>query len=338
MKALRIESPGQAGICDIDEHEPAAGQVKVSVARVGLCGSDLNTYRGSNPLVSYPRIPGHEIGGEIAAVGEGVLRCKPGDRVVVLPCTECGECSSCRSGRPNACRYNQTLGVQRQGGMARSLIVPAHKVLVCNGLSFDELAMVEPLAVGMHAARRAVIGVGEAVAVFGCGVIGLGAMAAAAAMGARVTAIDIDSRKRDIALACGAMRFVNSKEEDLAALADSLDEGRGPAVVIEAVGNDATFVEAVRLAAFAGRVVYVGYAKKPVTYDTSLFVMKELDIRGSRNATAADFAAVLSLMEQIRYPTQRLVSAHYGLEQAGQAFSDWARDPGAFTKILIDVQ
>jgi 2-desacetyl-2-hydroxyethyl bacteriochlorophyllide A dehydrogenase len=338
MKAVTIQAPHEAALCDIEETDICAGHVKLRVMRVGLCGSDLNTYRGYNPLVSYPRIPGHEIGGEVIAVGEGVTRCKVGDRVVVLPCTECGECSACRSGRPNACRYNQTLGVQRQGGMSQTLVVSAHKTLVCNELSFDELALVEPLAVGMHAARRAQINVGEIVAVFGCGVIGLGAMAGAAAMGARVIAIDIDSRKRDIAMACGAERFINSREEDLASAAQQVDQGRGPAVVIEAVGNDATFVDAVRLAAFAARVVYVGYAKKPVSYDSSQFVMKELDIRGSRNATAADFAAVLALLEQGRYPTEQIVSAHYPLADAPQAFADWAADPGAYTKILIDIQ
>ncbi|MFT4173707.1 MAG: zinc-binding alcohol dehydrogenase family protein [Rhodocyclaceae bacterium] len=337
MQAVTIQNPGQVGLTDVDAREPGAGEVKLRVVCVGLCGSDLNTYRGLNPLVSYPRIPGHEIGGEVVAIGADVTRCKVGDRVVVLPCTECGECSACRNGRPNACRYNQTLGVQRHGGMSESLVIPAHKTLVCNQLDFDELALVEPLSVGMHAARRAQITVGETVAIFGCGVIGLGAMAGAAAMGARVVAIDIDARKRDIALACGASRFVNSRKEDLTALAQQLDDGRGPAVVIEAVGNDATFVEAVRLAAFAARVVYVGYAKKPVSYDSSLFVMKELDIRGSRNATATDFAAVLSLLEQGRYPTRQIVSAHYPLARAADAFADWAGDPGAFTKILIDI-
>lgn len=337
MKALTIESVGKTRICDIEETEPATGEVKIRVVRVGLCGSDLNTFRGFNPLVSYPRIPGHEIGGEIVATGEGVQRCRCGDRVVVLPYSACGECSSCRSGRVNACRNNQTLGVQKQGGMTQYLVLPETKVLVCNDLSFDQLALVEPLTVGMHAARRAAVEIGERIVVFGCGVIGLGAMAAAAAMGGRVIAVDIDNRKRAIALACGAEGFINSREEDLDTLVGGLDDGRGPAVVIEAVGQDSTFVQAVRLVAFTGRVVYVGYAKKPVTYESSQFVMKELDIRGSRNATAADFKAVLSLMEQGCYPTDELVSAHYSLDDAGKAFSDWAAEPGSVTKILVDI-
>jgi 2-desacetyl-2-hydroxyethyl bacteriochlorophyllide A dehydrogenase len=338
MKALAIASVGRTTICDVEKRRAGPGEVEVRVARVGLCGSDLNTFRGLNPLVSLPRIPGHEIGGEIAAVGEGVDQCGVGDRVLVIPYTACGECSSCRSGRPNACRHNQTLGVQRDGGLSASLVVPAAKVMVCNQLSFDHLALVEPLTVGMHAARRAAVAVGEYVVVLGCGIIGLGAAAAASAMGGRVVAVDIDDRKRDLALACGAERFVNSRGEDLAAIAAELDDGRGPAVVIEAVGSDQTFAAAVRLVAFAGRVIYIGYAKKPVSYETSLFVMKELDIRGSRNATAVDFAAVLSLIARGRYPADGLVSAHYPFASAGQAFDDWAADPGGVTKILIDLE
>lgn len=337
MKALAIAQESQARFIEIPEPQCGAGDVLLRVERVGLCGSDLNTWRGLNPLVNYPCVPGHEIGGTVQEVGGTVTTVKAGDRVVVLPCTECGICSACQSGRPNACKNNQTLGVQRQGGMMQKLVMPAHKVLVCNALTPDALALVEPLAVGLHAARRAQVSVGEWVAVIGCGVIGLGAIAAAAAMGARVIAIDIDDRKRDVALACGAYAFLNAADEDIDARLSQLDEGRGPAVVIEAVGNQKTIEQAVNLVGFAGRVVYVGYAKQPVSYQSALFLMKELDIRGSRNATAADFRAVLALMEQQHYPIERIVTAHYPLSQADKAFSDWASDPGAFTKILIDL-
>ncbi len=285
MKALTIEQGSQARFVDIPEPVCGKGEVLINVERVGLCGSDLNTWRGLNPLVNYPCIPGHEIGGTVLATGDMAGAIKPGDRVVVLPCTECGVCSSCLSGRPNACKNNQTLGVQRQGGMAQQLTMPAHKVIVCNALSVDELALVEPLAVGLHAARRAQINVGEWVAVIGCGVIGLGAIAAASAMGARVIAIDIDDRKRNIALECGAQRFLNSQQCDVAAELVLLNDGRGPEVVIEAVGNQQTIEQATGLVAFSGRVVYVGYAKQPVSYQSAQFLMKELDIRGSRNAT-----------------------------------------------------
>ncbi|WP_213992741.1 zinc-binding alcohol dehydrogenase family protein [Sodalis sp. dw_96] len=338
MKALVIDTGSRTHFTDIPPPEGCQeGEVLIEVQRVGLCGSDLNTWRGFNPLAVYPCIPGHEIGGRVAAVGAGVTNCGPGDRVVALPCTECGVCSACLNNRPNACKNNQTLGVQRRGGMLSMLAVPAGKVLVCNELGYDELALVEPLSVGLHAARRAQINVGEWVAIIGCGVIGLGAITAAAAMGARVVAIDIDNRKRNVALSCGAERFYNSGEADIATAMSLLDDGRGPAVVIEAVGLSSTIEQAVDLVAFTGRVVYVGYAKKPVTFDSARFLLKELDIRGSRNATVADFRAVLALMEQRRYPLDLLITGHYPLGKADKAFVDWAADPGAVTKILIDL-
>jgi 2-desacetyl-2-hydroxyethyl bacteriochlorophyllide A dehydrogenase len=337
MKALTIDKNSSTQFVEIPESACGDDAVLISVKRVGLCGSDLNTFRGFNPMVVYPCIPGHEIGGEVIRVGSRVTHVKTGDRVVVLPCTECGVCSSCLAGRPNACKSNQTLGVQRQGGMVEKLVVPANKALVCNALSFDELALVEPLAVGLHAARRGAIQIGEWVAVIGCGVIGLGAVAAAAAQGARVIAIDIDDRKRAVAEACGASLFINSAKTDLAAALADVDEGRGPALVIEAVGQAATIELAIDLVAFSGRVVYVGYAKKPVSYNSATFLLKELDIRGSRNATVGDFRAVLALMEQRCYPLELIVSGHYPLEQAGEAFAAWAADPGAVTKLLVDL-
>lgn len=337
MKALVIDTESRTRFTELTPPECRVDDVLINVRRVGLCGSDLNTWRGFNPLAVYPCIPGHEIGGVVAAVGSGVRAVAPGDRVVALPCTECGVCSACLNGRPNACKDNQTLGVQRQGAMTPMVALPAHKVLVANELGYDELALVEPLSVGLHAARRAQINVGEWVAVIGCGVIGLGAIAAAAAMGGRVVAIDIDLRKREVAGACGAERFYDSRETDIAAALGELDQGRGPAVVIEAVGLSATIEQAIELVAFTGRVVYVGYAKKPVSYDSARFLLKELDIRGSRNATVADFRAVLALMALRRYPVELIISGHYPLGQADRAFADWAADPGAYTKIMIDV-
>ncbi|MDR1827632.1 MAG: alcohol dehydrogenase catalytic domain-containing protein [Methylobacteriaceae bacterium] len=337
MLALKITSPGHTETCTVQEREPGAGEVKLRVHRVGLCGSDLNTFRGLNPMVTYPRIPGHEIGAEVIATGTGVSTCSVGDKVVAIPYTECGRCAACRAGRFNACEFNETLGVQRDGAMSATCVLPAEKLLVCNSLSFDDLALVEPLAVGMRVARRAAVDIGDHVVVFGCGVVGLGAIAGAAAAGGRVVAVDVDDRKKSIALACGAERFFNSRTDPLEELPRSIDGGRGPAVVVEAVGLDMTYRAAIDIVAFAGRVVYVGYAKKPVSFDTSLFVKKELDIRGSRNASARDFSAVLSLLEQRRYPLDRLITAHYPLSEAGRAFTDWAADTGGVTKFVVDI-
>lgn len=336
MKTLMITATGQTAMSDIPEPTPSAGEVKVRVHRVGLCGSDLSTYRGQNAMAAFPRIPGHEIGGEVVEVGAGVSRCKAGDKIVVLPYTECGDCAACRNGRINACENNQTLGVQREGALCDFILARENKIIVCNNLGYDHLALVEPLSVGMHVARRAGIEVGDSVVVFGCGVIGLGAVAAAAGMGGRVVAVDIDNRKKDIALACGADSFFNSRERQAAELA-AMNGGRGPDVVIEAAGVAETYRTAVDIVSFTGRVAYVGYAKKEVSYDTTQFVKKELDIRGARNATMRDFAAVLSLLEQGRYPLDRLITGKYPLADTGKALQHWSEDPGSVIKSIIEI-
>ena len=241
MKALEITRPGAARLVDRPEPTPAPGELLLRIHTVGYCGTDLSTYRGRNPLVTYPRIPGHEVAAVIAGLGDGVTDWTVGEQVLVFPYTECGACSSCLAGRPNCCKNNQTLGVQREGALAEFATIPAVKAMRAAGLSPRELALVEPLTVGAHAIARGQVAASETVAVFGCGAIGLGAIAAAAYLGARVVAIDVDNAKLDLARACGAAESINSKHEDLAGRLKDLTDGHGPAVVVEAVGANAGY-------------------------------------------------------------------------------------------------
>ncbi|TWT77607.1 putative zinc-type alcohol dehydrogenase-like protein YjmD [Posidoniimonas polymericola] len=340
MKAFQITEPGVSQLIELPAPEPAPGEVLLRVRCVGFCGSDLNTYRGANPMVSYPRVPGHEIAGVIEQLGEqvgdGATEWSVGQHVLVFPYTECGECSACRRGRPNCCRYNQTLGVQRDGMMAELACVPASKLLAADGLSPSELALVEPLTVGAHAVARGEAAAGEHVVVFGAGAIGLGAIASAAYRGAVITAVDIDADKLALAQKCGATHTINSASEDLAARLAELTDGHGPDLAVEAVGLPATFRAAVEIVCFAGRVVYIGYAKEAVSYETKLFVMKELDIRGSRNALPVDFEQVIAMLRGGDFPTPEVVSHHGTLNQAGDLLASWAEAPQRFTKIQID--
>ncbi len=335
MKALEITAPGEFRLADLPTPTPAAGEVLLRVRTVGFCGSDLNTFRGLNPLVSYPRVPGHEIAATIEQLGDGVDGWAVGESVLVFPYSECGSCSSCRSGRPNCCRYNQTLGVQREGAMSEFFAINAKKIIRAEGLSFAELALVEPLTVGFHAAARGEVSEGDWVAVFGAGAIGLGAIAGAAFRGARVIAIDIDDSKLELARECGASEAINSRTTPLHDQLQKLTDGHGPDVVIEAVGLAETFVAAVEEVAFAGRVVYIGYAKAAVAYDTKLFVMKELDIRGSRNALTRDFDSVIAMLSAGGFPSNRIVSHQASIDNAGQMLAAWREAPQDFTKIQI---
>ncbi len=335
VKALRIESENVTRFAEIDEAPLLPGHVRVRVRHVGLCGSDLNTFKGLNPLVELPRIPGHEIGGEIIETGEGVdVAYAKGKRVIVLPYTNCGQCSSCRKGRLNACRYNKTLGVQQHGGLAEQIVMPAEKLILNDTLAPRHLALVEPLSVGFHAVARGRVPAGETVAILGCGMIGMGVLIGAVARGAKVIAIDPSAEKRELALHFGATHALPSGE-DVVEKVMQLTGDDGVDVAFEAVGLPVTFTQAIDLAGFAGRVVYVGYSKAPVIYQTQFFNLKELDIMGSRNATLADFEAVIAHLEKLGNDADRLISKVFAFDDAEQALPYWDGDRNVL-KIIIE--
>ena len=338
MRAVVIDSPGSAGLGTLAEPTLDAGQVLVRVRTVGFCGSDLNTFRGLNPLVSYPRVPGHEIAGVVEEVGEGVPReISTGAHVTVIPYTACGQCSACRRGRINTCRNNQTLGVQRDGALTERITLPWQSLLQGEGLDRRELALVEPLAVGFHAVARGRVAEGDVVAVIGTGAVGLGAVAGAVRARGTVIAVDVDDDKLTMARRAGATHVVNSRSGSLHDRLQELTRGDGPDVVIEAVGLPETFLAAVAEVAVAGRVVYIGYAKAPVSFDTTQFVRKELDILGARNATADDFRAVLTLLRGKGFPVADAVTRVVRMDEAADALRGWDADPAAVTRIHVDL-
>lgn len=294
MKAIQISAPGELGVVDINTPVSGEDEVLLKIKYVGFCGSDLNTFLGKNPMVRLPIIPGHEVGAVIEAVGKSVpAGLEPGMSVTVNPYTNCGKCASCRNGKVNACRYNETFGVQRDGTMCEYVAVPWTKVIPAIGLSPRDCALIEPMSVGFHAVSRAQVTDNDTVMVIGCGMIGLGAVVRAALRGADVIAVDVDDEKLALAARLGATHGINSKTEDVHARLMELTGGFGPDVVIEAVGSPVTYVMAVDEVAFTGRVVCIGYAKNEVAFQTKYFVQKELNICGSRNALPADFRGVI---------------------------------------------
>ena len=337
MKAVQIVAPSEMRVVEVEQPKPQAGEVLVKMCYVGYCGSDLNTYLGRNPMVQLPVIPGHEIGGEIAALGEGVpASLTVGQTVTINPYTNCGTCASCLAGRVNACQFNQTLGVQRNGAMSDYIVVPWQKVIPADGGSPRDAALIEPMSVGFHAVERAEVTDLDVVMVIGCGMIGVGAIVRAALRGATVIAADIDDEKLALAKELGATYTVNTMQEDVHARLQELTGGHGPNVVIEAVGSPITYVMAVDEVAFAGRVVCIGYAKSNVEFQTKLFVQKELDIRGSRNAMPSDFRAVIRFFdEHPAFPKERLISAIATPETAEEVMKQWAEAPGKVFRILV---
>lgn len=338
MRALYITKPLESEVGELAEPALSSGHVLLRVRFVGMCGSDLSSYRGKNPLVSYPRIPGHEIAATIESVGEGVPeRFQAGGAVTLSPYTSCGRCASCLRQRPNACKFNETLGVQRDGALTDFIAVPHEKLIVADGLQLRNLSLVEPLTVGYHAARRGRVTSTDQVLVMGCGAVGLGAIAAAAFHGATVIAMDVDDRKLSLAQRAGAHAVINTKTQNLTERLNSLTEGLGPDVVIEAIGTPETFRLAVEVVAFTGRVVYIGYAKDEVRYDSRLFVQKELDILGSRNALPEDFEGVIRMLNETKFPLEEMVSKVVSLDQVPQALQDWYAAPATISKILVEL-
>ena len=336
MKALNIIAERQMKVVELPEPEIGPDEVLIRIEYIGFCGSDLNTYLGRNPMVKLPVVPGHEIGAIIEKTGAAVPgHLMPGMTVTVNPYTNCGKCSSGRNGRVNACRYNETLGVQRDGAMRERMALPWTKIIPAEGLSSRTCALAEPMSVGFHAVARAEVSDIDTVMVIGCGMVGLGAVVRSALRGATVVAADIDDGKLALAKELGASHVINTMKEDVHERLEEITNGMAPDVIIEAVGSPATYQMAVNEAAFTGRVICIGYAKSDVSFQTKFFVQKELDIRGSRNAMPSDFRAVIHYLQQNTCPVDKLISIETVPEEAETAMQKWAEAPGQVFRILV---
>lgn len=337
MKSLQITEPGKIQIIDIPTPEPGPEDILLKIEYVGFCGSDLSTYLGKNPMVSYPRIPGHEVAATIEKTGEHVPKeFKPGLKATLIPYTNCGSCASCKNGRFNACKYNETLGVQRNGAMSSFIVVPWQKVLTDNDLTYEELALVEPLTVGFHAVDRGRISKNELVMVIGCGMIGMGAIVGALVRESIVIAVDVDDNKLELAKGLGAQHVINSKSVNLIDALNKFGFSNGPDVIVEAVGNSVTYKLAIDMVAFSGRVVCIGYAKDDISMPTKLWVQKELDIMGSRNATPEDFRNVIRFLKKGEFPVNKFITRIVDSHNVTAVVKNWADNPAPVIKILFN--
>jgi len=339
MKAVKIVKPRSEGIFEVPEPGATSGTTSLSIHRIGLCGTDLRTYTGDNPIVSYPRIFVHEIGATLNELAEiAGRRYDAGTVVSINPYTTCGTCTSCRSGRRNACQYNETLGNHRDGAAVERFRISHERVYPLEELSVDQAVCVEPLSVGFHAAARGNVSPGDTVVVLGCGMIGLSAIGGAAARGGRVVAIDLNETKLTKACAVGATEAFNAATVDVGGRVADLTGGEGASVRIEAIGLPSTYRQAIYLMAFAGRVVYIGYASEDVAFTTKYFVQNELDIRGSRNANDEDYRSVIDAMRAGAIDLEALITHRYPIDSAADAFAFGAGNPNLVTKAMFEVR
>jgi threonine dehydrogenase-like Zn-dependent dehydrogenase len=338
MKAFAIKEQGLVAAIELTEPKMGPADVLLEVHYIGLCGSDLNSYRGLMPLVTLPRVPGHEISGIIIDKGSNVPNTiNVGDKATVSPYTNCGICPACRAGRVNTCEFNQTLGVQREGALTQRVAIPFEKIFVSKTLTLQELVLVEPLSVGYHGANRGHVNETDIVVLLGCGTIGMGALCAAVRKGATIIAVDIDDAKLSQAKKYGATYTINSIKENASEAIFKITNNEGASIAIEAAGTQATYKLALDAVCFGGRIVFIGYPKHEVSLEAPLLVRKEVNIYGSRNALRV-FPSVINMLEKREKPFTDMITKIFPFDKTPDAFKYWSDNTGSVSKILIEVK
>ena len=339
MKAIQLEKPKHFRVIDAEEPvAPGPGEALLRVHRVGICGTDFGGYLGKMPFYSYPRIPGHELGVEVLAIGDGVAGLKPGDRCAVEPYLDCQQCYSCRRGHTNCCENNRTLGVMCDGGMCERMILPARKLHRSLKLTFDQLALVETLAIGCHAINRGHPQPGENVLVIGAGPIGLSVVEFARLSGARTMVMDMNDRR------LGFVREVMRLPDTILATGDGaelkrlgeLTDGQLADVVIDATGNNRSMSQSLDYCTFAGRLVYVGITQQEVSFPHApILHRRELTVMGSRNALAPDFTRIIELIEKGRIDTRPWITHQADFEWMISEFPNWLMPETGVIKAMV---
>jgi 2-desacetyl-2-hydroxyethyl bacteriochlorophyllide A dehydrogenase len=337
MKAITIVKPGQVEIREVDR--PVCGPDEALIRPIygGICGSDLNSFRGTNAYMSYPRIPGHEFSAEIVEIGENSRGFKVGDIVTANPYFNCGKCYSCSHGLVNACMSNQTMGVQREGGFSEVMLMPVSRLIDGKGLPAKTLALIEPFCIGYHGIQRANVHEGDTVLVVGAGTIGVLAAIAAKSRGARVWICDVAEAKLKYAMRFGFEGMIlNTGAEAFAAEVARITDGNGFDVTVECVGLPSTFQNCLDAACFGGRVAVIGVGKHNIDLDFTIIQKKELNIYGSRNALTRDFEELIDVVKNQGLKLDDVVTNVYPFEEAAKAFSDFDKNAGSMLKVMIE--
>jgi 2-desacetyl-2-hydroxyethyl bacteriochlorophyllide A dehydrogenase len=297
MKTLVCIQPGKLEYREADAPLATPGQSIIRIRRIGICGTDLHAFEGTQPYFEYPRILGHELAGDLVDLDQAP-GFQPGEAVTIIPYYNCGHCIACRTGKPNCCTTIKVAGVHIDGGMVEYLAVPSKALVHGNGLSHDQLALIEPLAIGAHAVRRAAIQPGEFVLVIGAGPIGLGTMESARIAGAEVIAMDInESRLNFTREKLRILHTVNAADNPMEHL-KHITRGDMPTVVIDATGSRNAINGAFQYMAHGARYVLVGLQKGTIEFSHPEFHKREATLMSSRNATREDFDNVINAMQK----------------------------------------
>jgi 2-desacetyl-2-hydroxyethyl bacteriochlorophyllide A dehydrogenase len=336
MQTMILEEPGRFRLATTEAPAaPGPGEALVRVHRVGVCGTDIHAFHGRQPFFSYPRILGHELGVEVVTVGAGESALRPGDRCAVEPYLNCGTCLPCRRGRTNCCARLEVLGVHIDGGMREYITVPAAKLHRSEHLSYEQLALVETLAIGAHAVQRAEVEPGEWALVIGAGPIGLGTMQFAHLAGARVIALDVSDARLAFCQAQGiAHATVNGREDPTARLME-LTGGDMPTAVFDATGSPASMARSFDYVAPSGRLTFVSLVQSDISFNDPSFHRRELTLLATRNALAADFTRIIGRIEAGAIDTRPWITHHASCAELVEAFPGWLQQDSGLVKGIV---
>lgn len=309
-----------------------AGTALVRPRRVGICGTDYHIFEGKHPFLQYPRVMGHELAVEVLETPTG-SHVSSGAICVINPYLACGHCIACRAGKPNCCLSLSVLGVHQDGGMAELLSVPAGNLVRADGLSADDCATVEFLAIGAHAVRRGSISDRDSVLVVGAGPIGLGVALFAQLSGASVAVLDRDPERAAAAKSIAGVNAILKRSEDWR----EFTHGNGFDIVFDATGNQESMEKSFEYVAHGGRYVLVGVIKDSITFKDPDFHRKEMTLLASRNATSADFERVIAAIGDGHVPVDRLITHRTNLADAVSDIPVWAVQKAGLIKAVIEI-
>ena len=337
MDTIVLEEPGRFSFNDTElPGQLPDGHALVRIHRIGICGTDLHAYQGKQTFFSYPRILGHELGLEISQVTDNDMGFSVGDLCTVEPFLSCGKCIACRQGKPNCCTDIKVLGVHTDGGMRDYMSVPIDKLHKSESLSLDQLAMVEPLAIGAHGVRRGGLEPGENILIIGVGPIGLTVAASAMVAGARIIVMDIsEPRLAFCRVVMKVEHYVDNSQEIVGQL-ESLCDGDLPTAVIDCTGNPQSMAASFNYVAHGGRLIFVGHFPGDLTFNDANFHMRELTLIGSRNAAPVDFKRVISLVEAGYIDVTSWITHRAPRDQVIESFPGWLDPDTGVVKVMVE--
>lgn len=338
MNTIVLQSPGNFVAAQRDAHRACgAGEVRVGIRRIGICGTDLHAFKGDQPFFKYPRVLGHELGVEVLETGAGVSGLDVGDYCAVEPYLHCGKCPACLSGKTNCCEHLVVLGVHEDGGMTEELVLPAGKLHRSDVLPLEHLALVEMLSIGAHAVARAGIQVQDKVLVVGAGPIGLSVCQFVKLAGADPVVFELDPQRRAFCESFLGVSTCIAPDQNPPAQLRELMQGTLPDVVFDATGSSRSMHQAFDLVGTGGKLVFVGLVLGDIAFHNPEFHRKELTLLSSRNATSADFSYVIRMLEAGHINLTPWITHRTDFDSLITAFPDWLTRDAGVVKAMVDV-